>query len=111
MSPRQPSYGRRHSYRAACEYELWTRIHARRLDSTHGDLVRDLIGRVALLELAPQVLSRALEAFPVAVLTLDALHLASAEFLRQQGQSIRLASYDDRILRAAAALEFALYPL
>ena len=93
------------------EYEVWTRIHARRLESSHGSLVRELIGRVAVLELTPQVLSRALDSFPVAVRTLDALHLASAEFLRQQGQPIRLASYDDRMLRAAAALDIELYPL
>ena len=93
------------------EYEVWTRIHARHLESSHGGPVRELIGRVALLELAPQVLSRALESFPVPVRTLDALHLASVEFLRQQGQTIRLASYDDRMLRAAAALDIDLYPL
>lgn len=93
------------------EYELWTRIHARRLESSHGDPVRQLLARVALLELAPQVLSRALDSFPVPVRTLDALHLASAEFLRQQGQTIRLASYDVRMLRAAAALDIDLYPL
>ena len=93
------------------EYEVWTRIHARRLESSHGGLVRELIGRVAVLELTPQVLSRALESFPVPVRTLDALHLASAEFLRQQGQTIRLASYDDRMLRAAAALGIDLYSL
>ena len=32
------------------EYEVWNRIHARRLDRSHGDAVRALIGRVALLE-------------------------------------------------------------
>jgi len=93
------------------EYEVWTRIHARRLEASHSGPVRELIGRVALLELAPQVLSRALESFPVPVRTLDALHLASAEFLREQGQTVQLASYDDRMLRAAAALDIALYPL
>jgi len=35
----------------------------------------------------------------------------SADFLRQQGQAIRLATYDDRMRRAAAALEMDLYPL
>ena len=33
------------------EYELWTRIHARNLGRSHGEMVRVLIGRVALLEL------------------------------------------------------------
>jgi predicted nucleic acid-binding protein len=93
------------------EYEVWTRIHARHLESSHGDPVRQLIARLSLLELAPQVLSRALDSFPVPVRTLDALHLASADFLRQQGQAIRLASYDHRMLRAAAALDIDIYPL
>lgn len=93
------------------EYEVWARIHGRRLEASHGDPVRQLLARVALLELAPQVLARALDAFPVPVRTLDALHLASADFMRQQGQTIRLASYDDRMLRAATALGIGLYPL
>jgi uncharacterized protein len=93
------------------EYELWTRIHARRLEASQGEHVRQLIARVALLELAPQVLARALDPFPAPVRTLDALHLASADFLRQQGQDVRLASYDERMLRAAAALGLAAFPL
>jgi len=61
---------------------LWTRIHARKLTSSHGEAARILLGRVALLELAPPVLARALEPFPASVRTLDALQLASIEFLR-----------------------------
>jgi hypothetical protein len=59
------------------EYEVWNRIHARRLEQSHSDAVRALIERVALLELATPVLSRALDPFPIPVRTLDALHLAS----------------------------------
>lgn len=87
------------------EYEVWTRIHARRLDQSHGEGVRLLLGRLAFLELATPVLARALEPFPTAVRTLDALHLASVEFLRGQGQQVTLASYDDRLLAAARALK------
>jgi predicted nucleic acid-binding protein len=93
------------------EYEVWTRIHARRLEPSHGEPVRQLIARLAFLELAPPVLARALDSFPVPMRTLDALHLASADFLRRHGQTVRLASYDDRMLRAAAALDFDVYPL
>jgi predicted nucleic acid-binding protein len=93
------------------EYELWTRVHARKLAASHGDDVRELIGRIALLELAAPVLTRALEPFPTAVRTLDALHLASADFLRRQGQVIQLATYDDRLLRSAVALGIDPYPL
>ena len=91
------------------EYEIWTRIHARKLTRSHADEVRSLLSRVAFIELAPPVLARALEPFPKPVRTLDGLHLASMDFLRQQGQSVMLASYDDRLITAARALRFPLY--
>ena len=56
------------------------------------------------LELLPNVLARALEPFPAPVRTLDALHLASIEFLRSRGQRVELASYDDRLIAAARSL-------
>ena len=91
------------------EYEVWNRIHACRLDRSHGDAVRALVGSVALLELAPPVLARALEPFPISVRTLDALHLASIEFLRERQQQVELASYDERLIAAARALHISLY--
>jgi len=86
------------------EYEVWTRIHARKLLPTHGEHARELIGRLALIELAPAVLARAVEPFAVAVRTLDALHLASIEFLRARGQAVELATYDERMRAAARTL-------
>ena len=47
---------------------------------------------------------RALEPFPSRVRTIDALHLASIEFLRTQRQDVALASYDARMLVAARSL-------
>lgn len=93
------------------EYELWTRIHAGGLTRSHGDLVREFTGRLAFLELAPPVLSRALEPFPLRVRTLDALHLASVQFLRDQRQTVALASYDERLLAAARRLDVPIYEL
>ena len=93
------------------EYEIWTRIHAKKLARSHADEVRSLLGRVALVELANPVLARALEPFPKPVRTLDALHLASMDFLRKQGQTVDLASYDDRMIAAARALHFPIYRL
>ena len=93
------------------EYELWNRIHARGLSRSHGEEARLLIGHVALIELAPQVLARALEPFPIPLRTLDALHVASLEFLRERGQAIELASYDERMLAAARALRIPLFAL
>lgn len=77
------------------EYELWTPLHARGLAESHGEAVRSLLGRIAMLELAPAVLSRALDAFPGPgpLRTLDALHLASCAYLADHGQTLSLASY------------------
>lgn len=93
------------------EYETWTRIHALGLASSHGEAARRLVERVALVELAPEVLARALEPFPTAVRTLDALHLASLAFLHERQPRIALASYDERLLAAARALGFPIAPL
>ena len=93
------------------EYEIWNRLHARNLADSHGDTARGLIGRVAVLELSPLVLARALEAFPVPVRTLDALHLASCDYLRSQGQAVTLASYDRRLTAAAHAMEIPVFEL
>ena len=92
------------------EYEVWVRIHARSLTRSHAEAARQTLARVGFVELLPQVLERALEPFPVAVRTLDALHLASIDFLRGLGQQPRLASYDDRMLRAAEKLGIPLCP-
>ena len=83
------------------EYEVWVRVNAQSLGRSHSDAVRQLLARIALIELAPPVLARALEPFPVAVRTLDALHLASLTFIQAQGQPLSLASYDERMLTAA----------
>ena len=90
------------------EFELWTCLHARGLAVSHGAAVRALLGRLAILELTPHVLSRALERFPVPVRTLDALHLASADFLRCQKQSVEMASYDERMAAAARKMGFSI---
>ena len=93
------------------EYEVWNRLHAKNLGRSHGEQAGLLVGRIALLELAPPVLVRALEPFPTAVRTLDALHLASVDFLRSQGLKLRLATYDERLAEAARRMKIPLFPL
>lgn len=88
------------------EYEVWVRINARGLGESHSQMVGMLLKRLSFLEMVPAVLSRALEPFPLAIRTLDALHLASAEFLRAQGEAVIIATYDDRLMAAALALGF-----
>ena len=93
------------------EYETWVRLNARGLGASHGDAARSLLGRIALCELTPVVLARALEPFPVAVRTLDALHLATIEFLRSHRLAVTLATYDDRQRAVAEQMQTAVYPL
>lgn len=88
------------------EYELWNRINARGLARSHGEALRSVMARLAIVELSNAAVFRATEPFPKPVRTLDALHLASADFLRQQKQTLEVASYDDRFLAAAAAMGF-----
>jgi predicted nucleic acid-binding protein len=90
------------------EYELWVRLNARGLAASHGAAARALLGQLAILELNPQVLARALEPFPAPIRTLDALHLASADFLRGQKQAVEIATYDERMTFAARRMGFAI---
>ena len=92
-------------------YEVWNRIHAYGLTATRSDDARALLALVNLVELSEPALTRALQPFPVRARTLDALHLATIEFLRRQGETVELASYDDRLLAAAKAVGISVAPL
>lgn len=93
------------------EYELWNRLHARGLGTSHRDAAQALLGRVAFLDLIPEVIGRARDPFPVEVRTLDALHLASLQFLREQPADVVLATYDQRMLSAARRLKLPTFSL
>ena len=91
------------------ECEVWNRVNAHQLQNSHSDLVRNLIGRVAMIEMVGPVLARALQPFPVAVRTLDAIHLSALEFVRAQKQNVQLASYDERLLSVARLLGISIW--
>ena len=93
------------------QYEIWTTLHARGLAASHGDAARELLDALDLVELSPVVLIRALEPFPRPVRTLDALHLATVEYLRSAGSPARLATYDRRMHDNARVLKLPLYRL
>ena len=93
------------------EYELWNRIHARDLARSHGDVARLTLARISFVELDRTVLARALQPFPEPMRTLDALHLAAASYLREQGVDLAVATYDERMGRAAVAMGIELYTL
>jgi hypothetical protein len=86
------------------EYEVSNRIHAYGLGGSHGDEARTLFAGMALIEMGGRALARAMEPWPLAIRTLDALHLATMEFVRQQREPVALASYDSRPIAAARAL-------
>jgi len=92
-------------------YEVWTRLNAYGLAASHGDRASARLDRVNLVELSERVLARALEPFPVPLRTLDALHLATMDFLRRRSEEIELASYDNRLTAAAQALGIAIAAL
>ena len=60
------------------EYEVWNRIWARGLSGSHREEVRASLA--------------------------DALHLATMDFIRESGEPVQLASYDNRLIAAAEAL-------
>jgi predicted nucleic acid-binding protein len=86
------------------EYEVWNRVHTYGLIRSHTNEARVMLMGIELVEMDRPVLARALEPLPVAVRTLDALHLATMDFLSNRGEAMALASYDNRLLAAAHAL-------
>jgi predicted nucleic acid-binding protein len=93
------------------EYEVWNRVHARGLGAPGEVAAEKALAPIDLYELSPEYLQRVLAPFPISVRTLDALHLATADYLHRHGQSLTFASYDRRLLDAAAALGIEPAPL
>lgn len=86
------------------EYETWTRLHTLDRADSHGEAAAEMLGRVSKIELAPTVLARAREPFPVHVRTLDALHLSTALYLAEQRVKLQIATLDQRLAQAATAM-------
>jgi len=92
-------------------YEVWNRVQRHGAVSVAASTVEEVLARIQIVNLDPEVLERAVIAFPVPVRTLDALHLATADFLRAQGVELEVASYDTRLNAAASRMGFALAAL
>ena len=88
------------------EYEAWNRINWRRVARAPGDQTSILLERI---ELSLVVLVRAPKPFPIPLRTLDTLHVATIEYLRQIGSDVTLASFDQRMLMSARALQIPIY--
>jgi predicted nucleic acid-binding protein len=93
------------------EYEVRTVMNLTSAQRAEDEAVRTLVGRIAVIELIPEVVRRAREHWPLPLRTLDALHLASATFLINEGVDLSVASYDTRMRDVAKKLKIKLYPL
>jgi hypothetical protein len=93
------------------EYEIWNRVHAYDPAGSNIGPARALLTGIALLALDRTVLARALEPWPTPLRTLDGLHLATVDYLRRRGESVELASYDNRLIAGARALGISISPL
>ena len=90
------------------EMEAWVRVHAYGRGATHGASLAAVLARLDVVELDEASCARCRAPFPTPVRTLDALHLATADFLRCQGFVLEFACYDRRLASAATAMGFAL---
>jgi uncharacterized protein len=93
------------------EYEAWVRLHAYGKGPSHGRTLALTLATLHLLELDDGVCARCRAPFPAALRTLDALHLATADFLRDQGFTVQVATYDARMGEAALSMGFLLAAL
>ncbi len=92
-------------------YEVWNRVHNLGLGDHLAEAIDDLFAEFHWVELAPLALERVLRPFPLPVRTLDALHLATADYLRSLRSGIRVATYDERMAEAGRKMGLDLYPL
>lgn len=92
-------------------FELHVALHRRGRWTDQRRHALGLLDQLGLLPLTDDVLERARTPFPIPVRTLDALHLATACYLREQGERVTIATYDSRFATAAQALDFTLETL
>ncbi len=101
--------------RVECERAIHRERALERLSSRAANrLALDLlvaIERWSMVPLAPEILARACRPFPnEPIRSLDALHVASAIYVKRTHPDLALLSLDDRIRRVGASLGFVICP-
>ena len=86
------------------EFEMLNVLRTRGLLNSHEPLARELLARVGILELIPEIVEQSTSS-KLLLRTLDALHLGSLLFMIRQGMTVELASYDERMIEAARKLK------
>jgi len=89
-------------------YEAVNKLNLYGALKTHGETLNFFLGKVSLIALSPLVLSRALESFSAPIKTLDSLHLATALYFKAGYPGLSMATYDQKMAKAAKALKFKL---
>ena len=90
------------------QYELLVRFNALGTAPEAVGKARVFLEGIVLVDLDQPALARALQQFPLVVRTLEAIHLATMEFLRVQGLEVEVATYDRRLAETAGAMGFKL---
>lgn len=75
------------------------------VSARRADVLRVLSG-CSLVPLEPRILERSSEAFPTALGTLDAIHLATALLVRAEQPDLTFATHDRALATAARAVGF-----
>jgi len=91
------------------QYEVSTRLSAYGMTPDRQTAAREITSVLAFVELTQPVLERVLDPFPMPVRTLDALHLATLDYLSHHVPDVVLASFDERMNEAARAMGHGLH--
>ena len=91
------------------EFECFNRTQARPAHAQQSIWLKTFLKRVILINMDRETIKRALEPWPASVRTLDAIHLATALHLRENGLAVSVATYDDRLANACGAVGLPLY--
>lgn len=88
------------------DLEVRVRSAARRLPPSALDDVEQLLARVEWIEISALTMGLLYQSPPTGLRTLDAIHLATLEFVNRELGQTALATYDTRLARAARTLGF-----
>lgn len=88
------------------DLEVRVRVAARHPGAAVSDAVERLLARIEWIEISGLTMSLLYQSPPAGLRTLDAIHLATLEFINRELGVAALATYDARLARAAATLGF-----
>jgi predicted nucleic acid-binding protein len=88
------------------DLEVRVRTAARRLPATALEDMEQLLARIEWVEIRSSTMGLLYQSPPPGLRTLDAIHLATLEFVNRELGFAPLATYDTRLARAAQALGF-----